>query len=329
MNKTRFLLLFLLVGAIASSTFYVASNDLIGKFFNESEPDLPSRFGVDAEDIDKQVYFALRNENLDLLRGFDTAQPDSRIKAIRALEQAEAEVAARGEGGGSSWTPLGPAPIPISASTSNSGRTSAIAVHPTNPNIVYAGAAQGGVYRSLDGGANWVPIFDSAATLAIGAVAISPSDPTTVYVGTGESTLCGSGCYIGVGVYRINNADTNPVLTGPLNKNASNADIFSGRAISELLVHPTDPDTIFVSTTTGTAGIAGQQPTNIVLPALGVYRSTNAMSANPVFSKIGFGGTFADRSITDMVMEPGEPNHIYAGALGSSGSDGGVYYSAN
>ncbi len=71
-----------------------------------------------------------------------------------------------------------------------------------------SGTAQGGLYRTLDGGTTWTPLMDSAMSLAIGAVAIAPSDPTTVFVGTGESTLCGSGCFIGVGLYRINNANS-------------------------------------------------------------------------------------------------------------------------
>ena len=317
------------MGAIAASTWFVASNDLIGKFFNEGQPDLPSRT---KKAMGMENYLIARNEHLDMLRGFDTALPESRIKSVRDMERSEAALAESyrraNRGADPAWNAIGPAPIPISSVTSYSGRVSAIAVHPTNPDIVYVGAAQGGLYRTLDGGNTWTPLMDAAATLAIGAVAISPSDPTTIYVGTGESTLCGSGCYIGVGVYRINNAETDAVLTGPLNKNSSGADVFSGRAISELLIHPTDPNTIFVSTTTGIAGIGATTVGFPNLPALGVYRSTNAMSDDPVFSKINFGASFSDRSITDIVMEPGDPNRIYAGALGLGGG-GGVYYTAN
>src|SRR5438477_483300 len=70
-----------------------------------------------------------------------------------------------------SWTAIGPAPIPNGQTTpvsAVSGRVSAIAVHPTNPNIVYVGAAQGGVYRSLDGGATWTELMANAQSLAIG-----------------------------------------------------------------------------------------------------------------------------------------------------------------
>jgi hypothetical protein len=115
------------------------------------------------------------------------------------------------------------------------------------------------------------------------------------------------------------------VLTGPLNKDALNNDIFSGRAISEVLVHPTDPNTIFVSTTSGVAGI-GATTTGLPLPIRGVYRSTNAATANPTFTLLPVVG---DRSYTDMVMEPGNPNRIYVGALGVAVGDGGVYSTGN
>jgi hypothetical protein len=328
------LLLFVIVAGLAGSTVFVAKNDLIKRLFNEYDPDM-SPTGVE---ISREEFLKLRNEQMDMLRGFDTAKQDSRANAIADMEQSEHALADRLRSEGrpelASWYPLGPAPIPDGQTVAPrgpvSGRVAAIAVHPTNPNIVYVGAAQGGLYRSLNGGTTWTPIMDSALTMAIGAVAISPSNPSTIYVGTGESTLCSSGCYIGVGVYRITNADTNPVLTGPLNKNAGGADIFSGRAISEVLIHPTDPNIVFVSTSSGVAGIGGTTTGFPDLPAIGVYRSTNAMSASPTFEKLAFGGNFgADKSITDLVMEPGDPNHIYAGSLGGTGTDGGVYYSAN
>ncbi len=171
-------------------------------------------------------------------------------------------------------------------------------------------------------------MMDSALTLAIGAVAVSPSDPTTVFVGTGEAALCGSGCFIGVGLYRITNAKTNPVLSGPLNKDASNNDVFTGRAVSEVIVHPTDPNILFVATTSGIAGI-GQNTTGLSLPNAGIYRTTNAMSANPVFQKLTIQGTLsASRSVTDLAIEPDNPARLIAGVIGSGG-DGGIYLSTN
>jgi hypothetical protein len=320
MKKKSFLVLIVAVLTVAASTWFVASGQ-IRAVFDENDPDM-SPTGVE---IDRAEYLRLRTEQMDLLRGYDTARQDSRTNAIKEMERSEARLRQTSQPQGGSWVPVGPAPIP-SGSTSYSGRVSAIAVHPTNPDIAYVGTAQGGLYRTLNGGTTWTPIMDSALTIAIGAVAISPSDPTTIFVGTGESTLCGSGCYIGVGLYRITNAETNPTLSDALNKDGSNADIFTGRAISEVLVHPTDPNIVFVSTTSGLAGIGGST-TGATLPPLGVYRTTNAMGADPRFTKLNLG--VADRSITDLVMEPGNANRIYVGALGLAGTDGGVYSTGN
>ena len=159
------------------------------------------------------------------------------------------------------WSPIGPAPIPngqtFAVVNTVSGRTTAIAIHPTNGNIAYAGAAQGRVYRTLDGGATWTPIFDNAQTLSIGAIAICPSQPSTIYVGTGEGNFSGDS-FFGVGIYRINNADSsNPILTGPLNKDANGNDVLSGWGVDKIIVHPTDPNTIFFGTTSGIGGISG------------------------------------------------------------------------
>ncbi len=324
MKKHRVLLFLLVIGAIAASTWFMGANGLIGKFFDDNDPDR-SPTGIE---IDREQFLLLRNEQMDLLRGYDTAQQDSRTNSILAMERSERELrdqlAAADQPEGASWVPVGPAPIPINGSTSYSGRASAIAVHPTNPDIVYLGTAQGGLYRSLNGGTTWTPLMDSALTLAIGAIAISPSDPTTIFVGTGESALCNSGCFIGVGLYRITNADTTPVLSDVFNKNAANEDIFTGRAISEILVHPTDPNTIFVASSSGIAGI-GATTQGLILPFLGIYRSTNAMSSNPTFALIDMG--ISERSVTDLVMEPDNPNRIYAGVLGDDVTGGGGVYS--
>ncbi len=91
------------------------------------------------------------------------------------------------------WDFLGPAPLDVSKgvyATPNmsptGGRTSAIAVDPTNSNIVYVGTAMGGVWKSVDGGTTWKPLMDDQPSLAVGSIAIDPASPSTVYVGTGE-----------------------------------------------------------------------------------------------------------------------------------------------
>ena len=312
--------------SVGASTWFIGANDLIGKFFNEDDPDLP----IGAV-IDREEYFRLRMEHLDLLRGYDTAKQESRTNSILEMEHSERVLAAKNRFENrpeAAWTPLGPAPIPVNGSTSYSGRVSAIAVHPTNPDIAYVGTAQGGLYRTLNGGATWTPLMDNALTIAIGAVTIAPSDPTTIFVGTGEAGLCGSGCFIGVGLYRITNADTNPVLSDALNKNASGADVFTGRAVSRVIVHPTDPNIVFAATTNGIAGI-GSTTNGAVLPNAGIYRTTNAMSASPTFTQLSIQGTGgASRAVVDLAIEPDNANRLVAAVIGASG-DGGVYLAAD
>jgi hypothetical protein len=301
-----------------------------------NEPDLP---GILRGKINKEAFMLRRAEYVGLKRGIDKKNPvDPKLRqtAIAEMEQQQVRLATMPESNEKEsllapWMSIGPAPIPngqvaSGPSTPVSGRVTAIAVDPTNPNIVYVGAAQGGVYRSTDGGANWTPLLDSAFSLAIGAIAIAPSQPNTVYVGTGEPNFS-SDSYFGVGVYRIDNASTaSPVITGPLNRDAANADIFSGRAIGEILVHPTDPATIFVASASGIAGLGGFNTPLPTLPSRGIYRSTNATSASPVFAKLTgleAGGNF---SIRDMILDPLNPNLLVCSLIANGG---GIYVSTN
>ena len=323
MKKRLLLLLVLVVGALGASTWYIGAQGLVD-LFGASQPDLPPTMSKDA--IGMERFLQMRSEHIAMLRGLDTMKQESRSNAIREMETKERELAARGESvQTASWRPLGPAPIPngqtLSRTDPVSGRIAALAVDPSDPNIVYAGAAQGGFYRSLDGGANWVPLLDNALSLATGAIAISPSDPTTVFVGTGESSFSADG-FFGVGIYRITNATTVPVISGPLNAGSLGGDVFTGRAISEIIVHPTDPNIIFASTTSGTCGNGGC--TGQPLPAVGVYRSSNALSPSPTFERITIQGLLGNRSVIDLAIEPGNANRLIAAVVGS-GSDGGIY----
>ena len=95
------------------------------------------------------------------------------------------------------WVNIGPAPLSYAPNPSNpdgfnSGRVAAIAVDPSNPLHWLIGAGNGGVWESLDGGTSWLPIADSAPTLATGAVAFAPGDPRIIYVGTANLRAWGS-----------------------------------------------------------------------------------------------------------------------------------------
>ena len=237
------------------------------------------------------------------------------------------------------WIELGPDPIPngqtTGVSVAVSGRTTAIVVNPTNANIVYVGTANGGIYRTTDGGTTWIQIFDGASSLAIGALALAPSSPSTLFVGTGEANLSADS-YAGIGLYRIDNADVAPTLVGPINPlvttSIAGTTAFTGRTISKILVDPANAANIWVSTASGIIGDPGSSPSGAIPPLAlrGIYRSTNATSAaaSVTFTKLtvtsmptGTDPT-GNRSITDMVMEPGNPDVITCWALGTAVAGG-------
>lgn len=291
------------------------------------EPDLPAFIKRAKKRVSKEEFLTERAAGIALKRGIAKDQPfdpEFRMRAIAKMEKQEELNAQMPDSQlrnalQASWSPIGPAPIPngqTSPSAPVSGRVTAIAVHPTNPNIVYVGAAQGGVYRSTDGGTNWTPITDSAQSLAIGSLALAPTQPETLYVGTGEGNFS-TDSFFGVGLYRIDNASTTATLNGPFNLDAVSNDIFSGRSISKIIVHPNDPATIFLSTTTGRGGI---RPAFNQFPNRGIYRSTNATSAAPGFTQIGVLPSPNDNfSVRDIAIDPTDPNIMVASMVVGGG----------
>ena len=117
------------------------------------------------------------------------------VERFRMAQEQAATLRARENRGAASWTPRGPENI--------GGRITDIAVDPTDADTVYAGAAEGGVLRSFDGGQSWTPVFDQMPSLAVGALAIDPNDTHVIYAGTGEvNPGGGSMAYGGTGLYR-------------------------------------------------------------------------------------------------------------------------------
>src|SRR5438067_10392887 len=85
------------------------------------------------------------------------------------------------------------------------GRTRAVAGVPSQPNVFYIGAVDGGVWKSTDYGRTWEPIFDGQPSQSIGAIAVSPSNPEIIYVGSGEG-LQRPDLSVGDGIYKSTDA---------------------------------------------------------------------------------------------------------------------------
>jgi hypothetical protein len=347
---------------------------------NEGEdPDLPSFL---QGQIDKAELLRLRGDQIAMIRGMGPDadfDPTARGRAIEMMEQQQ-EAAAQLQADRFSksvpssfnlnllapfsfptWNELGPNPIPLaqtSGSRSNaSGRVSAIEIDPADPNKVYVGTAQGGVFRSLDGGATWTPIFDNAQSLAIGSLLLDPARDW-LWVGTGEANGSADS-FAGVGLYRVENASTSAILVGPINPirnytngsgNPVSAGFFSGRSISKIVQVPNDPNTLYCGIAGGVIGLGGNPPLGNSVPPLGMrglVRLSNVLGppAGITGTRIAVSTTdtgqglcafdipcTVNRNVNDLVLDPQDPSGntliVWLNGINVAG-DGGIYRSTN
>lgn len=231
------------------------------------------------------------------------------------------------------WRALGPSAIPNGQTDDTagrlspvSGRVNAIATDPSNPDIVYAAGAQGGVWKTTDARSatpRWVPLTDREASLAVGAIAIDPVNPDIIYVGTGEANRsCDS--YYGQGVLRSSDGGRTWTLLGAGGATFNNPGPFVGKAVSRILIDPstagsTTATTIWAATTIGIFS-GGTIPTCETPSgaAVGLWRSTDSGQTWQVQA------TPANFSVQDAAIDPTNPNIVYAAVRST-----GIYKSVN
>ena len=117
-----------------------------------------------------------------------------------------------------------------------SGRLPALDVVESNPDLMYAGGAAGGVWKSVNGGLSWTPVFDDQPVASIGVITINQANPDVVWVGTGEGNPRNS-VSIGNGVYRS--------LDG--GKTWAHLGLEKTEHIPRLVLHPNDPNVAWVA----------------------------------------------------------------------------------
>ena len=116
-----------------------------------------------------------------------------------------------------------------------SGRIAAVAAANEDGRLtVFAASASGGVWKSVNGGSSFKPVFDNSAVQSIGAVAIDPRNPKTVWVGSGESWMRNS-VSIGDGIYKSTDGG----------ENWTNVGLKDSEHIAKILVDPADSDTVY------------------------------------------------------------------------------------
>jgi len=168
-----------------------------------------------------------------------------------------------------------------------SGRVAAIDAVESNPDIVYVGAATGGVWKSLDGGISWKPIFDTQPVAAIGAIAIDQRNPAIVWVGTGEGNVRNSAS-VGNGIYR--SADGGNTW--------SHLGLEGSERIHRIVLHPDDPDVAWV------AALGREWGEN---PERGIFKTTDGGKS---WKKV----LYVDEKTggADIAMVEGSPNRLFA-----------------
>ena len=180
------------------------------------------------------------------------------------------------------WTSIGPRNV--------NGRIKCLAIHPVTENVVYAGAANGGVWKTVNGGTSWLPMMSQELSLATGGLAISPSNPHILYAATGEDTPGWGPSWGGVGVYKSDDSGSTWALQAPI----------SSTRCTKVLVHPTNPNVVYVA---GNAGL---------------HKTTNGGAS--------WSNVRSDH-ISDVLLDPTRPDRLFA-AVWNSGvyrsTDGGA-----
>jgi photosystem II stability/assembly factor-like uncharacterized protein len=213
------------------------------------------------------------------------------------------------------WTAIGPASL--TEGDAESGRITAIAPSPSDPNTIYIASASGGVWKTTNAGGAWTPLTDHQATLNMGAIAVAPSNPNVIYAGTGEDTLGPSklaisrdNIYYGLGVLKSTDAGATWTLEG--------ATQFYRRSIARIVIDPTNANVVYVA--------VGNVSTNGLPGNTGIWKSTDG------------GATWTDTTatisttaaFTDLAMSPDNNQVLYA-AVGSDAGNtaNGLYVTTN
>jgi photosystem II stability/assembly factor-like uncharacterized protein len=167
------------------------------------------------------------------------------------------------------------------------GRCTDVAVPFGSRTVFYAGAASGGVFKTVNAGTTWEPLFDDMPTLSIGDLAVAESDPNIVWVGTGEANIFRASM-AGIGVYKSTDAG----------KTWQHMGLDNTYTIARVVIHPKNPDIVYVAAT------GHEWTTN---PDRGVYKTTDGGKTwrNVLFVNDHVGAN-------DLVMDPQAPDTLYA-----------------
>ncbi|MEO0690957.1 MAG: glycosyl hydrolase, partial [Pseudomonadota bacterium] len=168
-----------------------------------------------------------------------------------------------------------------------SGRIADIAIVQDDPATWYVAVGSGGVWKTENAGTTWTSIFDGQGAYSIGTVALDPSDPNRVWVGTGENNG-GRHLGFGDGIYRSNDGG----------KTWQNLGLKQSEHISKIIVHPEDPNTVWVASQGPLWSPGGER---------GVFKTTDG---GKTWENVLASGEYT--GATDMLIDPRNPDRLYA-----------------
>ena len=168
-----------------------------------------------------------------------------------------------------------------------SGRISDIAINPQDENTWYVAVGSGNVWKTVNAGVTWTPIFDDQGSYSIGCVTIDPNNPNVVWLGTGED-LGGRHFGYGDGVYRSEDGG----------KSWKNMGLENSEHVSKIVIHPNDSNTIWVASQGPLWSSGGER---------GVFKSTDGGETwKLILSDNEWTGA------TELVLDPRDPDRVYA-----------------
>ncbi len=242
----------------------------------------------------------------------------ARSRGLHALERAGAYRARAAEetsrsaaldaGLFASWASVGPESMSMLSWTMGrvAGRVAALAVHPSDENTLYLGAASGGLWKTVNGGSSWSALFDAVGTQTIGSLALDPSNANTLWVGTGEQS---QDCfdYFGMGLFR--STDGGQTFQARNGSGSSSLDLSWVTAV-------------------------GVQPgnSNVVLAGGLGYCSGGVEQAGGLYRSVDAGSTWArvlPGSVQDVAFDPGNGAVAYATVGRLDSVDNGLWKSTN
>jgi hypothetical protein len=243
------------------------------------------------------------------------------------------------------WVPVGPMGAPtglVGGLPRKAGRDNFLTFHPTNPAIIYAGAAGGGLWTTTNGGTSWTTNTDNLPVTAMSGLAIDPTNPNNMYLATGGGNDLLSAFPVNSdGLYKSTDGGATWLPSG------LTFPVSLGRVIHRVVLDPTNPQIVFAGTNVGiyrsTNGGTSwttvssincwdikfhpSNPTIVYAVGTAFYRSTNSGTS---FSIVSSGVPSSGVNRMCIAVTPTNPSHVYVLASKSSDSQfHGVYVSTN